>query len=39
MPQGCIESSTEPVDNPVGEHPARLPSVVGERLFFLLLKI
>jgi hypothetical protein len=33
------ESSTEPVDKPVDEFPAQLPSGVSERLFSNLLKI
>jgi hypothetical protein len=33
------ESSTEPVDKPVEEFPAQLPSGVSERLFSILLKI
>jgi hypothetical protein len=32
------DSSTEPVDKPVDEFPARFPSGVSERLFSILLK-
>jgi hypothetical protein len=37
--QSRVESSTEPVDKPVGEFPGSTPSGVAERLFLRLLKL